>query len=455
MVVRHNLEAFNAMRQLGINRKDKADSMEKLSSGYRINRAADDAAGLAISEKMRRVIRGLRKGIENTEEGVSLCQVADGALVEVNDMLQRISELSVKSANGTNTDDDRAYIQLEVSALIKEIDRISETTTFNEIILFDGMDPLGGGTIDNSKPSTNGPFFQLFGNDISKTGYMQEALTKDMVDDSTSTLDTPSPSTNPYVSVHIDIPKINDLKDLVGTTFFVNCCTKCCPSTVVFTDGVGVKTTKGKIEIGMMKADGTYLDDKNTFAKYVVDSIKGKDPSHVKFAYKGPKLYIYDVDNNAWTQDEKEAAYFCDSEKIWGNADEAGKKLWIHSGNEAGDGIWLVIGNISSKALGIMGLDVSTIKGAENSIAASKEAIKKVMLNRSRIGAQQNRLEHTIANEGNIVENTAAAESRIRDTDIAKEMVRFSIINILEQAGVSVLAQANQSKQGILSLLQG
>lgn len=451
MVVKHNLEAFNAMRQLGINQKSKTNSMEKLSSGYRINRAADDAAGLAISEKMRRVIRGLRKGIENAGEGVSVCQVADGALVEVSDMLQRISELSVKSANGTNTSVDRGYIQLEVRALIDEIDRISETTTFNEITLFDGMEPLGGGTIDNSKPSTNGPFFQLFGSNISKTGYMQEKLTPDMVDDSTSTLKVG----NPYVSVHIDIPKISELKDLVGTTFFVNCCTKCCPTTVIFTDGVGITTTKGKIEIGMTKADGTYLNDKNTFAKYVVDSIKGKDPSHVKFAYKDSKLFIYDVDNNAWTQDQKEAAYFCDSEKIWGNADEAGKKLWIHSGNEAGDGIWLVLGNISSKSLGIMGLDVSTIKGAENSINATKEALKKVMLNRSRIGAQQNRLEHTIANEENIVENTAAAESRIRDADIAEEMVRFSITNILEQSGVSMLAQANQSKQGILSLLQG
>ena len=135
MVIRHNMFAMNAERQLGIVSNSKADSMEKLSSGYRINRAADDAAGLSISEKMRRQIRGLKQGVKNTQEGVSVCQVADGALTEVSDMIQRISELSIKAANETNTADDREYIQQEVRQLITEIDRIAETTTFNEMVL--------------------------------------------------------------------------------------------------------------------------------------------------------------------------------------------------------------------------------------------------------------------------------------------------------------------------------
>lgn len=450
MVIKHNLLAMNAGRQLGINGKIKAKSMEKLSSGYRINRAADDAAGLAISEKMRRQIRGLKQGVQNTQEGVSVCQVADGALVEVSDMIHRISELSVKAANGTNTDDDRAYIQQEVAQLITEIDRIADTTTFNEIKLFDGQESFGGGTIDMSKPSTDGEFFQLFGNDISKTGYMQEPLTPGDVTASTSVLGTG----NPYVSVHIKMDVLNDLKDLIDTTFFVNCCTDCCPTTVTFTDSVGLKTSPGQIEIGMKKADGSYFSNAGEFCEYIVKSIDGKDPDHVKFAYKGPTLFIYDIDNHSWSQDEKEAAYFCDSKEIFGSYEDAGKKIWIHTGCEPGEGIWLEIGNMSAQGLGIKNLNVSSVGGAGFAIDASKDALRRVMKNRSRIGAQQNRLEHTIANEDNIVENLSAAESRIRDTDIASEMVRFTNINILEQAAMSMLAQANQQPNYILQLLQ-
>ncbi len=453
MVIRHNMLAVNAGRQVGIVSRSKADSMEKLSSGYRINRAADDAAGLAISETMRRQIRGVKQGVKNTQEGVSVCQVADGALTEVSDMIQRISELSVKAANGTNTDEDRAYIQQEVGQLITEIDRIAETTTFNEIRLFDGLESFGGGTINMSKPSTDGKFFQLFGADISKTGYMQEALTYTMVDKSTSVLDT-DPAANPYVSVHINMGVLNKLEDLVDSTFFVNCCTDCCPTTVMFTDAVGITTGPGKIEIGMKKADGTYFDNATVFNEYIVNSLMGKDPDHVKFAYKGNMLYIYDIDNHSWDQDQKEAAYFCDSKEIFGSFEDAGKKIWIHTGCEPGEGIWLEIGNMSAQGLGIKHLNVSSVNGAGAAMEISKEALRKVMKTRSRIGAQQNRLEHTIANEDNIVENLSAAESRIRDTDIATEMVTFANTNILEQAGTSMLAQANQQSDYILQLLQ-
>lgn len=450
MVINHNLLAMNAQRQLGITGKNKTKTMEKLSSGYRINRAADDAAGLSISEKMRRKIRGLTQGIANAQEGVSVCQVADGALVEVSDMLHRISELAVKSANGTNSNEDRKYIQQEVDQLVQEIDHIGQTTTYNEMKLFDGTEAFdGSGVVNTAKPSTDGEFFQLFGNNISKSGYMQEKLTPDMVTASTSQLDTG----NPYVSVHINMGSLNNLKDLVGTTFFVNCCTDCCPTTVEYTDTAGITTAPGKIQIGMKKTDGSYYTDKAEFCKYVVESLDGKDPDHVKFAYNGSMLYIYDIDNNSWSQDQKEAAYFCDSKEIFGNIEEAGKIVWIQSGNEPGDGIKLQIGNVSLSALGIKNIDVSTVNSALSAIDISKTALKRVMVNRSRIGAQQNRLEHTIANENNIVENLTAAESRIRDTDMAKEMVRFSTANILEQAGVSMLAQANVSKQGILSLL--
>lgn len=448
MVINHNLLAMNAQRQLGINRGKKAKAMEKLASGYKINRAADDAAGLAISEKMRRKIRGLTQGVMNAQEGVSVCQVADSALVEISEMLHRISELAVKSANETNTGEDRSYIQQEVSQLIQEIDHIAETTSFNEILLLNGLGTFDGKISNVLKPSTDGDFFKLFGDHISKTGYMVEELTPGDVTDSTSALDT----SHPYVSVHINMGSISNMKDLVGTTFFVNCCTDCCPTTVEFTDTVGVKSTVGKIQIGMKKADGSYFGA-SEFCQYVVASLKGQDPNHVKFAYKGSMLYIYDIDNNNWNQDEKEAAYFCDSKEIFGNINQAGERIWIQSGNEPGDGIWLQIGNASAAGLGVKGVNVSTVSGAKNAIEVSKSALSKLMLKRSRIGAQQSRLEHTIDNENNIVENLTAAESRIRDADMAKEMVKLSVHNILEQAGVSMLAQANQSKQEILGLL--
>lgn len=448
MIVNHNLLALNANRQLGVSRDKKAKAMEKLSSGYKINRAADDAAGLAISEKIRRKVRGLTQAVTNAQDGVSVCQVADSAMVEISDMLHRISELAVKSANGTNTGEDRAYIQQEVSQLVQEIDHIAETTSFNENLLLNGLGTFDGKISNVLKPSTDGDFFQLFGDSISKTGYMEEELTPGDVTDSTSVLNT----NHPYVSVHINMGSISNMKDLVGTTFFANCCTDCCPTTVEFTDAVGVNTTFGKIEIGMKKGDGSYFNA-NEFCKYVVDSLKGKDPNHVKFAYKGSMLYIYDIDNNNWNQAEKESAYFCDTKEIFGNINQAGERIWIQSGNEPGDGIWLQIGNVSAAGLGVKGINVSTVNGAVNAIDVSKSALRKLMLKRSRIGAQQNRLEHTIANENNAIENLTAAESRIRDCDMEKEMVRLSTSNILEQAGISALVQANQSKQGVLGLL--
>lgn len=455
MVVRHNLLAMNAQRQFGINTKSMAKSTERLSSGYCVNRAADDAAGLAISEKMRRQIRGLTQGVANTQDGISLCQVADGALTEVNDMLHRITELAVKSANGTNSGEDRQYIQKEVEEILAEIDRISETTTFNERLLFQGKDLLGSSTSMGTKPSTNGDFFKLFGSSISKTGYMEEPLTKDMVDDSTSALATPGPNVNPYVSVHADLSQINDFQKLVGTTFFANCCTNCCPRTFTFTDTVGIGTSGTKITIGVQKADGSYYTDPAEFAQYMVNSFKNGSTGHVEFACKGSTLYMYDVDNNSWSEDQKQSAIFCDSEELFSTeeSDINGLKTWIQSGCEKDSGLYVIIYNMSVETLGLKGMNVLSVDNAKQSIDTVKEALRSVMSNRSTIGAQQNRLEHIVANEENVVENTTAAESRIRDTDMAKEMVKYANLNILLQAGQSMLAQANQSNQGILSLL--
>ena len=277
MVVQHNLTAMNSSRMLNITTDSQAKSTEKLSSGYKINRAADDAAGLAISEKMRRQIRGLTQASSNAQDGISCVQTAEGALAEVHDMLQRMTELAVKAANGTQTTSDRGYINQEVQALVSEIDRVASTTTFNEQKLLNGK-------------------FKNVGLQVGAEA-------------------------NQLITLNI---------------------------------------------IGM-SAKGIGLVDHKTYGTITVGGGTG-----------------------------------------------------VH---------------------------------AQKAISIIKEALAKVSSQRADLGAVQNRLEHTIKNLDNVVENTTSAESSIRDTDMATEMVRYSNNNILAQAGQSMLAQANQANQGVLSLL--
>ena len=302
MVVQHNLAAMNSNRMLGITTSTQAKSTEKLSSGYKVNRAADDAAGLSISEKMRRQVRGLTQASLNAQDGISCVQTAEGALAEVQDMLQRMNELCVKAANGTLQTIDRDYVQQEINALTSEIDRVASTTTFNETNLLDGT----------------------------------------------------------FIK-----------KDLhVGAE--------------------GMNAWNG----------GTTLQSGQTIRMNIAEmTFKGVTGSN-------DELKAYVVDPAA--------------------------------GAPSG---------------GVTVLKVSTQELAQSSIAVVKTAIKNVSTMRSTLGAIQNRLEHTIKNLDNVVENTTAAESQIRDTDMATEMVRYSNNNILAQAGQSMLAQANQANQGVLSLL--
>ena len=271
MVVQHNLRAMNSNRMLGVTSSQQSKSTEKLSSGYKINRAADDAAGLAISEKMRKQVRGLTKAVANAQDGISCVQTAEGALAEVHDMLQRMNELAMQSANGTNSSTDRAYLQQEVTALKSEINRISSTVTFNDQMLLNG-----------------------------------------------------------------------------------------------------------------------------SFA--------------------------------------------------------AGKTLQV--GFNANDQITIKIGKMDASTIGISSsMTIASQASAISALDSIKSAIENVSNQRSQLGAVQNRLEHTVNNLNNVVENTQAAESQIRDTDMATEMVKYSNNNILAQAGTAMLAQSNQANQNVLSLL--
>ena len=395
MVVQHNLTAVNANRMLGITTGQQAKSSEKLSSGYRINRAADDAAGLSISEKMRKQIRGLDQASSNAQDGVSCVQTAEGALTEVHSMLQRMNELAVQASNGTLSEDDRSNIQDEVDQLITEIDRVSETTKFNETYLLKG---------DANKTK------------LTNTVYSnpQMALVKDaMASNSTLTVKT----------------EMNGS----GVTEYT------------FTSGIaGGDTWAGKKVI----ADGGT-------AKTGEITVTNAKKAELEAMNKVVTAYASEMGITAVTLKDGDNSIQSTAKTFTYND---GLNLSLHVGADSADDnkISMNVDSMSSDSLGIKGLKVSgkTYLQATGSIDTIADAISKVSKQRSELGAVQNRLEHTIANLDNVSENTTSAESRIRDTDMAKEMVTYSKNNILAQAGQSMLAQANQSTQGVLSLLQ-
>ena len=446
MVVQHNMQAANANRMLNVTTSAQSKSTEKLSSGYRINRAADDAAGLTISEKMRKQIKGLDRASTNAEDGVSAVQTAEGALTEVHSMLQRMNELAVQSANGTNSETDRKAIQDEVDQLSTEIDRVSETTKFNEIYLLKGSDT----------PNTNSKSFSA---DESVGTYKGLSLTADANLKITSgqdiTLGTVMlKSDNAKVAAKDAIAAASTLKSATfdngnagNVSYTLTDGTK---GTLAYADfnqkfGVSTAETTGtfsanfKLAIGAGNAEATDTYD-NTTSKIKVDNTKAQ-------------LNGYKIGQTVTVKPSVAADKKVTLSKM-GTASPLEFNLHVGSESDANNKISVSIEAMSAQGLGIDELDVSTENGATSSIDTIKDAIEKVSSQRSSLGAIQNRLEHTINNLDNVVENTTSAESRIRDTDMAKEMVNYSKNNILAQAGQSMLAQANQSNQGVLSLLQ-
>ncbi len=488
MVVQHNLQAMNSNRMLGITQGSLSKSTEKLSSGYAINRAADNAAGLAISEKMRKQIRGLTQASANAEDGISSVQTAEGALTEVHDMLQRMNELAVQAANGTNSADDRSYIQDEIDQITQEIDRVAETTKFNETYLLKG-DILG----------KKGYSFQY------KIGNAQAAAVTFSKHEATSatvkvTFATPDKKNKVSVSDQNNLAKaLRDqgvtvsAKTVVNTTVAGgNITTATTSQYVLELNGSDAKAnykvtetaTKGTFEIQDL--------DGNKIAEVVVGGIKSGNTAvmtanKAAAALSTDEIYeFYDKDGNAISENNL-SNYFtvntagsviakADAPAVY---DALGNELSLsdiatsyigksqnqtaalgmsfHVGADGTDNnkININIDAMTAKSLGVNGLKVSGEDGsnATDAIDTISAAIKKVSTQRSALGAVQNRLEHTIKNLDNIVENTTSAESAIRDTDMANEMVKYSNNNILSQAGQSMLAQANQSNQGVLSIL--
>ena len=391
MVVQHNLQAMNSNRMLGITTSSQSKVTEKLSSGYKINRAADDAAGLSISEKMRKQIRGLDQASANAQDGISSVQTAEGALGEVHDMLQRMNELAVQAANGTNSTSDRTAIQNEIKQLTTEIDRVAETTKFNETYLLKG-DVKGSTKTITLKP-----------HDAGLKGSMGKV---DMT------------GTKPTVKFTVPELKESDTIMIGGKQYTIK--------TVENKDLDEIPATKAYT---LMKAE---LEKAN--------QIGAENPANVVVT---PTANVFEITLGTHTV-AKPLAF---NLHVGADADMTNK-------------ISVNIETMNSAYLGIKDLnvvdnkDVSPGAQATYAIDAIADAIQKVSDQRSALGAVQNRLEHTIKNLDNVVENTTAAESQIRDTDMASTMVEYTKNNILMQAGQSMLAQANQSTQGVMSLLQ-
>ena len=490
MVVQHNLTAMNSNRMLGLTTASQAKSTEKLSSGYKINRAADDAAGLSISEKMRKQIRGLTQASSNAQDGISTVQTAEGALNEVQDMLQRMNELAVKAANGTQSEDDRSYIQNEIDQLTTEIDRVAETTKFNETYLLKGdrfaskeysyayaefkNDATASVTMSTTPDATTKATLTVafdkdassadqnaVANAIKKSGITVKVTkhwdaANNQAADSTASISLNGDAAGIYkVAAVKDDPTKFDITTADGTKV----------ATVTVGGTFDKATAEG--DDGQSVTSSAITATASTAATKKGESAKYYDKDGNGIAANALNKYFQtDAQGNITARGDAPTVYDAvglattlDDENVTSTQDITGSlKLSLHVGADAtsNNQITVKLEAMSAKGLGVNGLKVDGTDdtNAKNAIETIKESIQKVSTQRSALGAVQNRLEHTINNLDNVVENTTSAESQIRDTDMATEMVKYSNNNILAQAGQAMLAQANQSNQGVLSLLQ-
>ncbi|MGG1518938.1 flagellin [Paenibacillus oryzisoli] len=536
MRINHNIAAANTHRQLTGNTAAASKSLEKLSSGLRINRAGDDAAGLAISEKMRAQIRGLDMAAKNAQDGISLIQTAEGALNETHSILQRMRELADQSANGTNTTDDRAALQEEVKQLKDEIDRIGNTTEFNTQKLLNGNLKSAGGANVAQNTTTGDIVGKLSGAVLTATtGISSGTLSSVSFSEETIKIDgneikvswqnltsaekgilsgVTSSSTSQNAAKDLIVSKINEAIDASGKNvahvsgyidgsgkLVLKSGTTGSDSKLQVVSGSGVLGAAGlgTTEVtGSSKYNGTTVDANST-AWLSINGVKGLEVTFTSAITGGSTTmsgaaqviqdainaaisgqngsktsndpgYIQDVvvnvtkDGRFQIQSETGSVELSDKE---GNTfikdlglsaaqteGMSGGGVTFQIGANRGQTISFGIGDMRSAALGISDVDVSTATSASQALDKLDSAIKNVSSQRSKMGAVQNRLEHTINNLQTASENLTSAESRIRDVDMAKEMMDFTKSNILSQAAQAMLAQANQQPQGVLQLLR-
>ena len=456
MIINNNLNAMNAHRNMSFNTAQTGKAMEKLSSGLRINRAGDDAAGLAISEKMRGQIRGLDQATRNSQDGISLIQTAEGALNETHSILQRMRELSVQSANDTNTSDDRKEIQKEVEQLKSEINRISETTEFN-------TQKLLNGSLASVGASNNSANVEV----VSTSGLK--------VGDYTVNVTTAASKAVGTGAAYADDAAVNTAFGTTSKTISIN-------GTSIDTSNV---TTKSEllIAINSKSTETGFTADFNgndlrftanefgsgkTLAITGADSalLSGATPGFTQGADAVVTVTNPDSVSQSVTGVGQEVNYQGAEFLAKGAAASSATVTVASSGASLQIGankdqnILVAINEISTNTLGgttegfVKDIDLRTKDGANSAIAVLDKAIQNVSGERSKLGATQNRLEHTISNLSTSAENLQAAESRIRDVDMAKEMMNFTKNNILNQAAQAMLSQANQQPQAVLQLLR-
>jgi flagellin len=461
MVVQHNMQAMNANRMLNVTTSQQSKSTEKLSSGYRINRAADDAAGLSISEKMRKQIRGLDQASTNAQDGISAVQTAEGALTEVHSMLQRMNELATQAANGTNSESDRSSIQDEIDQLTTEIDRVSETTKFNETYLLKGNGKTATVKIHAQDAGISGTLtgvgtgtatFKMaalkYGESINigSQGYTIGA-TKSTIESAIGGV-----STGSSITINGSEYTVGDSDDADNNIYSTDTLKKMISDGDKVIAGTQTYVYMADVSGGVSKSDASVISASKAYGLIKAELIKassiGADPGkEAKIETEVSTKSVYSSSNTQITFDIQEG-------KV---KTTQGLQMGLHVGADADETnkITFNIDTMSSAGLGVQNLNLVDKTGAKATYAidAIADAIQKVSAQRSSLGAVQNRLEHTINNLDNVVENTTSAESQIRDTDMAETMVEYSKNNILAQAGQSMLAQANQSNQGVLSLL--
>ena len=400
MRIQHNIAALNSYRNLTGNNNAVSKNLEKLSSGYRINRAGDDAAGLAISEKMRAQITGLNTAQKNAQDGVSLVQTAEGALTEVHSMLNRMVELADQSANGTYDNAvDRANLQKEIASLKDEIDRIADSTNFNGINLLDGS--------LSTKTTTT----------LSKNATATDAG-----------VDLKFTFANQFKDKDINVKLTHATGDEIKATVDDK-------GTITLTMDAAKNHSASEIKDALAKADIKALTEKEDITKMT-------------------SLLASATVTGAGTTGLKGGTGFAVAEGTTTPA--KGKSLTLQIGDTSKDfnQMAVSVGDMHGEALGIADIDISTQVGAQTAVDKIKSAINSVSSTRGDLGAIQNRLEHTINNLSVTAENMTAAESRIRDVDMANEMMAYTKNNILVQSSQAMLAQANQLPQGVLQLLQ-
>jgi flagellin len=425
MRINTNVAALNSYNQLKNTQNNLSKSLSRLSSGKRINGAADDAAGLAISEKMGSQTRGLAQAQRNAQDGISMIQTAEGALKESHSILQRMRELSVQSANDTNTEADRAEIQKEVDQLSQELSRIGKTTEFNTQKLLDGsLDDtkfqIGANEGQNMSVSIN----DMRGYSLGATGNAETELTATVADGTNTTTDITGGAADGTYTV--------DGTDLKNS------------------DGIVVATSDATGETWTGNSAGAIGDDVITFAQGVDsgqiviedDAVTGT----ATFDNNGLEAGEYDLNFGATTSTLTDAN---------GNVVATSSDATQFTSVEDGSTTLLTLDNAATADMDInvSGLDVSSQTAADDAITTLDNAIANVSAERSKLGAVQNRLDHTINNLNTAEENLTAAESRISDVDMAKEMMNMSKQQILSQAGTAMMAQANQLPQGVLQLL--